>query len=124
MPRFNDEEVFQYTSCRHCENHRYTPLKLYPIDNAYPSEHECRNGDFGQDKLCDGILAAVERLIEAGVLESSEGYMVTSADIEDIEKEILPDVSWEDHQYWWVWYDGREPEHYDTLEEVWKNLFL
>jgi len=124
MSRLNDQDVLQFASCTQCESYRYTPPRLYPVDNAYPGEHECRNGDFGQDKPCDEILGAVERLIEGGVLDSREGYMVASADIEDVEKEAFPDVPWEIHPYWWIWNDGREPTHFDTLAEVWENLFL
>jgi hypothetical protein len=97
---------------------------LYPADNAYPEEHECRNGDFGNDKPCDEILAAVEMLIENDALSSGKGYMASADICKDVEKEVFFDVSWEDHPYWWVWYDERDPEHYDSLKEVWNRLFL
>ena len=118
-PHLDDQQVFQYVSCSSCESYKY-----FGATREDPAEHICEDGDFGQDKPCAEILGAIERGIEDNAFDTSDGYLAEASYCKETENEIAFNVDWETHKYWWVPYTEGDPIGYDTLEEVWKELFV
>jgi len=110
---FKRSDVFYNVNCSCCYN-----LRCIRCWDG-PTERTCTNGDFGNDYICENITAELEQRIEEG-LDTHEGYLLRADMCEGIEK----NVRWEDHKYWWIWHDEREPEPYSSLDEIWEKLFV
>jgi hypothetical protein len=103
--------IFDYMDCEGCPHcvERAGRTGGDP-DDCRPPEFVCNDGDFGGDYPCERMLARIEEGIDDAEF--------------DTESSALMATPWSAYPYWQIFYDGRAPAGFGSLEEVCKAIFL
>jgi len=116
------EDVLEQCACKDCQ-HFYRDDGIRPSGEHEPPENYCKNGDFGEEKLCSAIKAILTDGLDKGY-DSDAGLLASAAYFEDEEKDfLLYTQPWSTHKYWFIPRGEGVPKGYDSLREVWNELF-
>jgi hypothetical protein len=125
-------DIFNFFDCEDCPDYElYRGRTEGDPNSCYPDEAECTDGDFGNDYPCERLLSRIEVGLEDGDFGFSRSYLVNNWCLTDPETredywDVLsawPDVDWDLHPYWQIFYDETAPVGFDTAEEVYKEVF-
>jgi hypothetical protein len=126
-------DIFSFMDCEGCPHYsvRRGSASGDP-DSCWLDEAECSDGDFGNDRPCERMLSRIKEGLEDGDFGFSRSFLLTRWHFADITiREIYwdvlsawPDVDWDSHAYWQLFYDTTDPVGFDTVEEVYEEVFL
>jgi hypothetical protein len=118
--------------CEGCPYYKFHKGRTWgDPDSCYPDEAECSDGDFGNDHPCERMLSRIKEGLEDGDFGFSLSFLISRWNLADSEiKEdywdvlsAWPDVDWDEHPYWRIFYDETDPVGFDTIEEVYEEVF-
>jgi hypothetical protein len=121
-------DIFEWFDCTDCPCYRFHKGRTAgDPDRCYPDEAACADGDFGNEYPCSRMLSRIEeglRNTDFGFPLSYlvEGRRLTEKEYWDV-LEAWPDVEWTTHPYWQVFYDETVPVGFDSVEEVYEEVF-
>jgi hypothetical protein len=125
-------DIWEFMDCEGCPCYEFHGgVTEGDPDGCYPDEAECSDGDFGNDHPCDRMLSRIEEGLEEGEFCFARYYFVNGWCLTDPETksgywdvlEAWPDIDWNAHLYWQIFYDETAPVGFDTAREVYEEVF-
>jgi hypothetical protein len=125
-------DIFDFMDCEGCPCHKVSMGKTWgDPDTCCPGEVECFDGDFGNGYPCSRMLSRIEEGLRDGDFAFARSYLVnawclTDPEIKENYRDVLaawPDVAWDKHPYWRIFYDETSPMGFNTAAEVYKEVF-
>jgi hypothetical protein len=125
-------DIFDFMDCVDCPYYKFHKGRTGgDPDSCYPDEAECSNGDFGNDYPCERMRSRIKEGLQDGDFDFSLSCLVNAWCLTDPETkeeysavlEAWPDINWSEHPYWRVFYDDTAPMGFDTVEEVYAEVF-
>jgi hypothetical protein len=124
--------IFDFMDCEGCPHYKFHKGGTWgDPDSYYPDESECSDGDFGNDHPCGRVLSRIEEGIRDGDFGFSLSYLVsarclTDPEMKEVYRDVLgawPDIDWSKYRYWQIFYDDTAPAGFDTVKEVYEEVF-
>jgi hypothetical protein len=125
-------DIFNWIDCEGCPHYTLRRGRTWgDPDDCYPDEAECFDGDFGNAHPCDRMLSRIEEGLRDGDFDFSRSYLVnawcltdpeTKEDYQDV-LDAWPGIAWNEHPYWQIPYGRTDPVGFDTVEEVYAEVF-
>jgi hypothetical protein len=125
-------DIWDFMDCGDCPYYKVRKGRTGgDPDDCYPDEAECSDGDFGNDHPCGRMLSRIAEGLQDGDFGFSLSYLVnawrlTESETKEDYWDVLgawPDIDWSEHPCWQIFYDETAPVGFDTVEEVYREVF-